>query len=339
MSVEELLAQQHAQQSMGAPPQQGGMPPQGPQGGMPPQGKPPETPLSAEEVAQKAAAPKTEDKQAGEDPVVYDIEVGGKMEQFTPSQIAGMKERYSSMNRDHMEAKPIMDLFRALKEKTGDGESASKFLMQALQKNAQMGQKKDGESHSEGRNDTREEKPQGKTSIDEQLTKWAEENSVEIPPGLQDMNNRFGKLEQQNKMLMQMLNDVRKQGQSVNQNAQQAQAQGQAQGQQVQQTRVQSNMERAAQQHGVSEDQAQDFMLFIQQRGYDASELIDPQLTSTLMGDFASSGNSEELSALKRVMQKRQAHSGSMGGNPQSAGDLSNQEVPNHERLLQRKGM
>ncbi len=333
MSVEELLAQQHAQQSMGMPPQQGGQPPQGPQG------KSPEPPPSAEEVAQKAASPMTEDKQASEDPVVYDVEINGKTEQLTPSQIAGMKERYSALNRDHMEAKPVMDLFRALKEKTGDGEAASKFLMQALQKNSQMGQKKDGESHSEGRNDKRDDKPEGKTSIDEQLTKWAEENSVEIPPGLQDMNNRFGKLEQQNKMLMQMLMDVRKQGQAVNQNAQQAQAQGQAQGQQVQQTRVQSNMERAAQQHGVSEDQAQDFMLFIQQRGYDASELIDPQLTSTLMGDFASSGNSEELAALKRVMQKRQAHSGSMGGNPQSAGDLANQDVPKHERLLQRKGM
>ncbi len=284
---------------------------------------------SNEDKASSKASPTTEGDKMNAEAVVYEIDMGdGKKRNMTPKQISSTMQRYAALNYQNANLKPVNDLVaKILKANpsmtTSDVAGTLENVLKASKKNASMGNTK-GETPAKA----------GEPSMQEQMTKWAEENAISLPPGYEQMmtgnqagmntmNGRMARLEQ---MLSQVL--ARSQGnvdaaKSTMDNANNMQIQ-------AMQKTIANNIDRVQQQLGLPDEAAQNFPVFMAERGYTMEDLIDPGLTIKLMQDYKNNLNSPEMERLVEIAKKRSAFTGSLGNTPASG---SNETAPTESRF------
>jgi hypothetical protein len=283
-----------------AQPQPGQMPGQPP---APPPAQPAPEKDTAQDVASAAGAPNDASNKMSSDPVIYEIEMAdGKKRKMTPEQIRGTMDRYSNLNYQHAQMKPVLEIVERMIEanpgaKPEDVAAYMMSMLQGGQKNAQMGGK--------------DERPNNQTPPDvDPLAKWEEDNAASLPPGYREMMQGSGSIQQELASVKQMLQQVLQASAGVadaarvgNQDAQQQRISS------IQQN-IANNIDRAQAQLQLPDDAANDFMMFAAERGYTLEDFIDPRLTVQVMQDFKNNVNSPEFERLAAINQKRQAWTG-----------------------------
>lgn len=311
-----------ASAAMGTQPNNQQQPPAQQQAQQPPAQQPPaaqgDTP-EAQAVA--AGAPKTEADAMSADPIVLEIPMAdGSKRTFTPEQVSGLLDRYSSLNHRHAQLAPVLSVIDSYMKSNPNMTPAQlantlQDLARANQHNAKFGSQVD---------------PQGANKFSpEALKQWEEENAASLPPGYSEMLQQMQLIaqtvgQQSNVMraLMAKTAGVADAARTTTQNANQQQINA------IRQT-IASNLDRAQQALGLPDALANDFNIYASERGYTMEDFIDGRLLMKVMSDFKNNLNSPEMERLRQIAQRRAAAMGGMGGSaPSAQGGQSAQQQP-----------
>lgn len=280
--------------------------------------------------AQTQGAPQTEASKMREAPVVFELpgKDGKPGRKVTASQVEGVLDRYSALNYQHAQMKPIIELAERLMSSnpgmtSADLADAVVSMAQAQQHNPTMGrgareQVAQQQGLPPGTQSAQGRQPMG--FDDEALKRWETENAAQLPPGYRDMMAQMQGLmpmiQQQGSVLQQLLAQSAGVADAARQTTQSAQQQA---GQAIRQT-IGNNLDRAQQALGLPSEVAQDFMTWSGERGYTLEDFSDGQLTYKVMRDFRNDLMSGEVERLRGVQTKRQSYTGTIGGTPGQGG-------------------
>lgn len=316
--MEEMI-QRIAAERLGAAP--AGAAPTDPAAAPAPAAAPPAAPTPKPvEVPAKAEA-KTENDKGDELPVVYEVMFGDSdKRQLTQKQIASTFERYAALNDKHANMKPIIKMAAALMEKSGlPADQLATTMVGALKKammpNTQFGDNKLGEGVT-----VTQQKPADNETVSAQLDKWAQENSVAVPPGMREMFGEVSGMKGQLGQMMGMMQRVLQAGGQIGQGAQQAAAQAASAKKDATKQRIAQHLSFAQQKHQLPGDAFQDMLGFMAERGYTFEDFIDPQLADSVVGDFSRVRATPEMDRMRAILGKRSAVQGSMGTSPAAGG-------------------
>lgn len=303
-------------EAMGAPPEMppGAMPPGAPPG-MPQ--KPPEVPPTLMEKAAVAGSPADEGDRMKDQPVMYQVPWGEETRDLTPEQIRGTFDRYSALNYKHANLKPFVELGDELMKRAPPGtdpRDITRAMVAALTKNPQMGQQRE-EQQQPGRGQPR---PETNADLSEQLEKWEQENAVALPPGYKELMSQVSGVGGQMGQMRAMLERVLGATDGVTQAAVMGRQQNEQQAVDLKKQLIANNMREVQQTLQLPQESAQDFLVFLAERGYTPLDLADKDLAIKVASDFKANLNSPEMDRLKSIHQRRQAFTGSLGGLPGS---------------------
>jgi len=307
---------------------------------------------SEQDKAADEGSPETEGDKMDDDAVVYSVDFGdGQKRDLTPQQIKATFERYSSLNHKNAQYKPVLDLAeQIIKENPGLN---SKQLAQEMENvykaqrsNPQMGNT-DGERS--GDNQQKESAPE-QGDIDTMLKQWEEDNAASLPPGYKDMmvggQQTMAQMQQQLQETQQMLRQVMAQSQGVADAAKQGVQDGQTQQVDAVRQQIANNIDRVQQALQLPDDKAEDFMTFSAERGFTLEDFVDPQLTLKVMQDFRNQMDSPEMERMRKIAQRRQAYTGSLGSTPSATPGAESANPQSQSRLdkmadtiMQKRGM
>lgn len=305
-----------ASQPTASPPTQPGSPPMpqpgaqsAPQPSMQP--VPPTEKDTAQDKAIESAAPNDPTQKMEADPVIYEIDMGeGKTRKMTPEQIKGISERYSALNYQHAQMKPVLDIVDQMLKANPNAkaEDVANYMMSMLrsgQKNVQMG-------------DPNAERPNKETPPDvDPLSKWEEENAASLPPGYREMMQGSQTIQQQMAQMQQMLQQVLAGASGVADAARVGQQDARGERIAAIQQSIANNIDRAQAQLQLPDTEAENFMMFAAERGYSLEDFVNPGLVVSVMQDFKNNLNSPEFERLADINRRRQAWTGGpMGSAP-----------------------
>jgi len=247
---------------------------------------------------------------------VIDIDMGkGGKRQLSKKQIASMVERYGEASSQLDENSPVLALVAKIREASPDAspDQIAQFLAQAAQSYKPDPKKKDGEpaANADG----------GDASLpsDDDLTKWEKENAASLPPGYRQigtlMQTLVGTIAQQQGMLKQVLEASGAAAQAAGKLTTEAVSTKNTNARE----RIGMNLDRAQTQLQLADDDAQPFMAFALDRGYVPEDFGRFDLTVKVMTDYKNAKAGPEFERLKKIAERRQAFSGSLGAAPQSA--------------------
>ena len=305
--------------------------------GVPPQAEPQATasqaPTPPKETNQEKAAstgsPKTEGDAIAAEAVVYEIDFGDidadgnkVTKKLTDKQIKGTFDRYSAMNHQNAQYKPVMDLVRQIQQQNPELRDPRKFAEQmkniylAQVKNPTMGNTA-GET-SQSPNGSKMQSP-----LNDQLSKWEEDNAVQLPPGYKEiLVNGGGEMQAVKKQLaqtQQALRAMMARTQGVADAAKQQVANATTDKTQAIKQSIANNLDQAQAALRLPDDKANDFMVFAAERGFTMEDFADQNLTLRVMQDYANNMNSPEMERMRNIAMKRQAYTGSLGSTPSSS--------------------
>jgi hypothetical protein len=300
----------------------------------------------SEEVS-KSASPQTEDDKSKMAGVVYEIEFGkDDKRKLNDTQIKSTFERYGKLNEKHAKVKPAMELVENLMKNKGMDAAGIKDYLEnaskAFEKNPVMGNT-DNPKNVKADNKMAIASDDMKTpdEVEKMFSKYEEENSIELPPGYREQFSETAKLrdtiEKQNAMITQLVDASRGMADNAAKQVEGVEAQGADNMKQ----QIGMNLNQAQQANGLSDEDANDFMVFAAERGYTMEDFIDPNLTQQVVADFANAKSTPEMARLKDISNRRNAISGSIGSSPsvESGAAVPNTD-PNAEilgRLSQRR--
>lgn len=306
---------------------QGGGAPAAPQA--PPKAS--DTPTNQEKGAAKVAP-----TEAGSEPSYNFVEIddgdGGKR-QLTTDQIKGTMDRYSALNHrwqsEVAPMKPVLEVAKQLMAAAKanghepKGDDLAKLMEAAVRayiKNPQMGGGKKGSDADGDEGKAAMSPPDG--DGDDVLSAWEKENAVKLPPGYKEQGAAVKGLSSKLDQVMQLLTQAVQGGGTVQQAQQQAQQHQQAaKGAQMSAAKqaVLTNIQSAMQSKGLKPEDAADFQTFAQARGYSPEDFIDPEMTATVVNDFAANRQAPEIARLRDIAARRQAFTGAVEGAPGGA--------------------
>lgn len=296
--------------AMGAAPQDpAAQPPAAPP--QPQHQAPTPAPETAEGQAQTDGAPQTEGDKSAAPAVIYEIDMpGGTKRKFTPSQIAGMADRYSSLNHEHAQLKPVVELAKEMLRRN-PGMTAQDLtetilsLAQAQQKNPTMGNGASAQQAAAlGLPD------------DDALSKWEQENAASLPPGYREFMAQQRTIQSTLGQQTSLLNRLLAQAGGVAEGSAQAMQAAQSQVISARQQAIGANLDRAQMELQIPSQMANPFMIWAAERGYTMEDFIDPDLTRKVMRDFRNDLMAGEVNRLQSIHQKRQAFTGTVGQQP-----------------------
>jgi len=300
-----------AAQAMGVAPTPTGSAPTQPTGSPAPNAQAPKKDTPEAQV-QKAMSPDTAADKMSANPVTLKVPMkDGSERDFTPEQITGLLDRYSSLNFKHSQLAPVMSViekYMASNPNATPAQIANQLqdLSRASQHNAQFGAQAD---------------PTNQNGFDPNaLKKWEEDNAATLPPGYREMMQQFTGMAQAMQQQQQMMRMMMAQSSGVADAARQTHQN--AQSQQIDATRrtIASNLDRVQQALNLPDEAAEDFNVWASERGYTMEDFIDPQLTIKVMQDFAASRATPEMERLRQIAQRRSAVMGGMGVTPTQGG-------------------
>jgi len=260
---------------------------------------------TAQEKASAAGAPVTEADKMDASPVSYEVKFGDNdVRQLSPEQISSTFNRYRDLNYKQMQMKPVNDVAEALMGKYG----ADPYqVAEAMIKHAQ---EQEGKVGSEGN-------PELGTDTDSAgLRKWEEENAVSLPPGYAKIAQNMDALQEMQAQTQKMLQSVVANSQAVADAGQEAVMGAESQIQQASNQQIANNLDKVQNALGLPDEAAQDFMMFVAERGFTLEDMVDPQIALTLGQDFKNQRNSSEFDRLRSQAERRQAVTGSIGSAP-----------------------
>lgn len=296
---------------------------------------------SAEGEANTKGSPDTEGDKMAADAIIYEIEFGSneksEKRKLTPQQIKSTFERYSAMNYKNAQMKPVTDLIdQIMRDNPGVTSKELADRMQAIYKgqesNPTMG-------NTEGRKSGEMQRQGG--DLESMLKKWEEENAASLPPGYKEMlmtgSQSTMAMQQKMAQMEQMLGAVLAQTRGVADASRDTMQQSQQNNIQAVRQQIANNIDRAQAALRLSDDRANDFMIFAAERGYTMEDFVDPNLTIKVMQDFRNSMDSPEMERMRGIAQRRQAFTGSLGATP-SAGEAPPEDASaaTFDRLVNR---
>lgn len=307
-----------------------------------PQAQPkPEDQPTAQEQATQQMAPTT---QSGKEPFdFFEVDMGdGNKRQYTPEQIRGIVNRYSGLNYKHQtEVAPIQQsvgILNKLREQASiSGQELSddqmaqllETALTAYSKNPTIGNNTVQPPADQTRKDVPVESQVSSAAsnqdIESMMAEWEQQNAVSLPPFYKDAIREHqamgGKLQNLEALVQQMAQA----GAQATQTASQQMAQVGKDRNEVLKQRLVNNLDRVQQELSLPNEAANDFLAFVQGRGYDLPELLDYSLAKTLANDFKNNMQAPELERFRQIHEKRQAFTGNTapsagaGGAPQQA--------------------
>lgn len=304
----------------------------------------PQETKTATEKAIEATAPKDEGNRQSDEAVLYEVDFGGQKRKLTPQQIASTFDRYGKLNHENAQMKPILEVARALMEKTGSDPMTLARGMIALAQGdapATMGGQAASAPTPAPMSAPGRTPPSGDA---DPLASWEQENAASLPPGYRDILTAVQNLPQALAQIQAALGQTQGaaagQADAVRQGAMDAR---QREVNAIRQT-IANNLNGAAQRLGLGEDAAQDFQVFAAERGYTMEDFSDPRMTLQVMQDFKNARMSPEMERLKEMAQRRQAWAGSIGSTPGAGAAAPEPAQPSpFDRLLgsvmQQRGM
>lgn len=274
--------------------------------------------------AESQGAPATEGTKMAQDAIVFEVPIGeNQTRKMTPQQIKSVLDRYSALNYQHAQAKPLLDVANAYlraNPHTNPQQLALRLLdmARAEQSNPQMGagvQRQDQQRARSAPNDP------------DALKKWAEENAVSLPPGYEHMLQSQQQTQAQMQQMMMAMQRMMAQTQGITQAAAMANRQVQGDRNEVIRNQIGMNIDRVQQALQIPGEAADDFMMFASERGYTLEDFIDPNLTAKVMTDFKRAMSGPEMEQIRQVAQRRQAYtSAGLGSMPGQGGNAQGQQ-------------
>ncbi len=280
----------------------------------PPVEQPQETEI---EKAQTDVSPKTEDDKTDEDPMAFiEIQMGGDLRKLTDKQIASTYDRYSKLNHRHAEMSPVIKVIDQLVSQSGatPGQAAQymvDLLAQAGKKNVTMGG--DGNPSPRPGQDT---PPANMEAQGDPFANWESENDVSLPPGYREQAQQFTSMNTELGQIKQMLMGVLNSARGTTEQAIQQQNNASAMREEAIKNNIRVNIDNAANRHGLSETDSEDFMVYMAERGFTLEDFIDPELADKVTKDFSMNRNGPELEQLRKIHERRIAFKGTMPGTP-----------------------
>jgi len=307
--------------------------------------KPKDAKPTVEEKAQESASPKTEGDQASVEGVIYEVDFGkeGKRK-LNDTQIKSTFERYGKLNTEHATVKPAMELVKNLMQEKGmDAKSMAEYIQnatKAFESNPIMG---NTEAKAPGEPKMAISGNQTPDEVEKMFSQYEEENSIQLPPGYREQMGETAQMksmiDKQNAMIQKLLDASSGMAAA---SAEQVQETENAAGENMK-AQIGMNLNQAQQANNLSDDDANDFMMYAAERGYTMEDFVDPDLTAKVVQDFANAKNTPEMERLKQVATRRSAITGSVGSTPSSAPEIDPASAdPNADilsRLSQRRVM
>jgi hypothetical protein len=288
-----------------------------------------DNPTTKSEAISSRVSPKTEADQSREEAFI-EVEIDGKREVLSASQIAGIKSRYRDLNFKNMnmkEIEPAVDLIQNMvnsARQNGNnvsGQDVAQFLQSAIQAfvaNPTMGQQSQAAPATPGGQDVATD------DFERELAQWERDNAVSVPPMYRNAAKMMNQLMAENQQMKMTVSQLLQQAGAINQEAGQQVQSAQQQTDQAYRQQAANNLNLAQQQFQLPDDAQDDFFDFAFGRGYTIEDFIDRDLTVRIMQDFSANRATPEMERLRALNQRRQAFTGasssspSMGGSPAS---------------------
>ena len=294
---------------------------------------------TVDEKVSKTASPQTEGDKTAVEGVVYEIEFGeNDKRKLNDTQIKSTFQRYGKLNEKHAKIKPAMELVENMMKAKGlDAAGVKNYLenaSKAFEKNPVMGNTNPANSKADNNMAIASDTMKTPDEVEKMFTKYEEENSIDLPPGYREQFSETAKLRdtitKQNDMIKQLVDASRGMASSAAEQVSGVEAQGADNMKQ----QISMNLDQAQQANGLSDDDAQDFMVFAAERGYTMEDFIDPNLAQQVVSDFANAKSTPEMARLRDIAGRRSAISGSIGSSPsaETAAAVPNED-PNAEIL------
>ena len=296
---------------------------------------------TAEDTASETGSPETEGDRMRDDAILYEVafdQEGKDVRKLTPQQIKSTFERYSALNYENAQYKPVRSLIQKIQQANPGAkpEQIANYLesmIKAQKSNPTMGNR-EGKQPGDGVPGSGMTPHTGQPAntpeeLEAQLSKWEEENAAALPPGYKEMmmgqsqgGQTVQQLQRQVAQMGQMLQQVLAQSQGVADAARSGMQQGQQTQSEAIKRQIGNNLDRVQQHLGLPDESANDFMVFAGERGFTLEDFIDPQMALRVMTDFKNQQSSPEMERMREMAKRRQAYTGSLGSTP-SAGEAA----------------
>lgn len=315
-----------AAEQMGVPPTQQAAP------------QPPAEPKETEqEKATQNVAPKAEDNKSKQPAAeFFELDMGdGQRQAYTPEQLSGIVRRYSDLNYRHQsEVAPVKKTLSFLNQIMSEAKASGAELdddgmaslienaLMAYTKNPQLGAQRSPLHAELEREDQPVQKPGqvDPNSIEDQLAQWESQNAVTLPPMYKDAITKTSNLESTVAELRSQLDQLLKTNVAQTKTVEEQSKAVQQDRSEVVKQKVVNNLQRVQMQHQLPDEAEQDFMAFVQGRGYDVWELMDYDLANTLAQDFKNNMQAPELDRFREMAKRRQSFTGIVSSGPQGGG-------------------
>jgi hypothetical protein len=295
-----------------------------------------DNPATLAEQVSSNVAPRTEGTNSREEAFI-EVEIDGKRETLSASQIAGLKSRYRDLNFKNMnlkEIEPAVDLIQGMVNNARQngqnvsGQDVAQFLQSAIQAfvaNPTMGQQSQAAPNTPNGQDV------ASNDFERELAEWERENAVSVPPMYRNAAKMMNQLMAENQQMKMTVSQLLEQAGAINQEAGQQVSNAQQQTDMAYRQQAANNLNMAQQQFGMPDEAEQDFFDFAFGRGYTVEDFIDRDLTVRVMQDFAANRQTPEMERLRALNQRRQAFTGAASAAPGMGGQPA---APNPDEAL-----
>lgn len=341
-----MLIDALASQQMGVPPQMQQPQPQAP-------AAPAESKPTPQEQVTEAMAPATESTNAKADPFeFFEVDMGnGNKRAYTPDQLRGIATRYSDLNYRHQtEVAPnaktlgFLNQLRAEAQESGEpiGDDELYNILEtaltAYAKNPTLGNTGTEQTPSSpNRSDTPIQHQRSNANpqdINAQLAEWEQMNAINLPPAYKEAIANSGNMMQQIQALTDMVSNLTKTGAATAATAEGQLAEAKKTKSDAGMQQIMNNMQRIQNKFGFPDESEQDFMNFVQGRGFDVWELMDYQTAETLASDFKNNQAAPELERFREMATRRQAFTGNVTPSSGSNGSAPQQNIDPDQEFI-----
>ena len=292
-----------------------------------------------QEQATAALPPATENSNGKKAPFEF-MEVDGQA--YTPEQIQGMMSRYKAQNYEHQTKvaplKKSVEFLNSIRQQAmtdnnqeiNDDQMSAilQAAMEAYAKNPTMGNKNKntGTSGDPARQDINmSQEHNGNTTddINAQLAEWEANNAISLPPAYKEAIANSTHMSSQIAELTEMVKGLTATNATTAATAEDQLNQAKNTNAEAGRQKIINNMQKIQNEFQFPDEAENDFMAFVQERGYDLWELMDYDLSKKLASDFKNTQAAPELERLRASAQKRQAFTGNLAPSPGDNGSVS----------------
>jgi len=281
---------------------------------------------SAQDAANTAAAPVTEDDKAKAESVEYEVAVTIGDTPYTKKQIEGTMSRYKALNHRNAQLKPVMSVIEEYMRSNPNRtvQDIATDLASIAKGGAASPTLGDPNTPSNPQVNVSEVQSNSNEDVSAALKEWAKKNALDdLPPGIENLlamndtsNAVNGRMDNMEGVLRQIIPMLQGGMDAMKQNSQDVSAQ-------ADQNRMNSiavNIDRAQNALRIPDDQAPQFETWMQMIGLTLDDFLDADDAYKYMQEFDGHLKSNQFDQLKAMTEKRLAYTGGLGSTPTAQG-------------------